>query len=193
MHMLRFVITAGLSLALGTLSCGVGSDALAQKALPADPVTSAMSGAKIVPFSKGLGQIAVPPGYEVSYSAEGGLQLIEKQAKNLRIYADFHAGPGKNGPPDLGHMFVRKQAKDKGLKVEEVADRVMMVDPGPNTKMDGKIVLNVHRVIGFGQSIVVLSTAIHEDQMQSPQVKKFFAEQLEQMILSLAPGNGKKS
>jgi hypothetical protein len=188
--MLRSVVIVGLSLALGTLACGWGSlPAVAQKA----PPVAAVTGAKMVPFSKGLGEVAVPAGYEVSYSPEGGLQLIEKAAHKVRVYADFHALPTKNAPADLGPQFVRKQAKDKGLKVEELADRVVMVDPGPNTKMEGKTVLNVHRVIGFGQSIVVLSTAIHEDQMQSPETKAFFAQHLEQMILSLRPGTAKKS
>jgi hypothetical protein len=190
--MWRSVIIVGLALALGTPLCewhGGSTAALAQKASPG---AGAAITTKMVPFSKGLGEVAVPAAYEVSYSAEGGLQLIEKQAHNVRIYADFHAVTLKNGPPDVGQMIVRAQAKDKGLRVEELADRVVMVDTGPKSKMDGKTVLNVHRVIGFGQSIVVLSTAIHEDQMQAPEVKAFFAQHLEQMILSLRPG-GKKN
>jgi hypothetical protein len=191
--MWRLMIIVGLSVALGTPPFGWPLGATVALAQRASPAGTAAAATKMVAFSKGLGEVAVPAAYEVSYNAEGGLQLIEKQAHNVRVYADFHAVPLKNGPPDVGRMIVRAQAKEKGLKVEELADRVVMVDPSPNTQMEGKTVLNVHRVIGFGQSIVVLSTAVHEDQIQSPQAKIFFAQHLDQMILSLRAGSGKKS
>jgi hypothetical protein len=180
--MIRFVMAIGFCLVSAT-------GASAQKAAT-EAATAATT--KMVPFSKGAGEMAVPAQYEVSYSKEGGLQLIEKAAHNVRVYADFHSLVLKDGPTDTGLKFVRAQAKQKGLKLEELADRVVMVDPGKDTTMDGKKVLNVHRLVGFGQSMVVLSTAIQADQMTSPQAKKFFEQHLEQMILSLRAGAAKK-
>jgi hypothetical protein len=169
---------------------GASTGASVQKAAAPAATTAAVT--KMVPFSKGQGEIAVPAAYAVSYGTGNGLQLIEISGQNVRVYADFHALPMDAGPDDLGLMFVRAQAKTKGLKIVELADRVVMVDPGANTKAGGKTVLNVHRLVGFGKSFVVLSTAVAEDQMNSPQAKKFFDQDLELMILSLGPGKSKK-
>ena len=115
------------------------------------------------------------------------MQLIELPHEAVRFYLSFH----DTSPLD-GGVAVRTIAKQKALSVEEIDGHVVATELGPQSTVEGKSVLNVHRMIGFQNSLIVLSTAIEEDRMSSPQVKEFFDHHLSAIIGSIRLAHARK-
>jgi len=145
--------------------------------------------AQTVTFPNGVGKVDVPLGYDSHFDSEGTLQLLERSAKNVRVFASFYAIEVSDAPPNVGVLFVRFMAKQKNYKLLNLGGRVMIVEPERTTRVNGRRIVNKHWTIGFGKSYVTLSTAISDDQTNSPQARRFFEKHFDPLIRSFRIAN----
>lgn len=139
---------------------------------------------RIVTFSEGKGQVAVPDGYDVSLGESGDLQLLERTTKKLRVYATFH-DLNRYGRDDAGEVVVLSHAQKNNLQLMPMGDRIALVEPGKLTADDDDSVLaNLHWQIGFGNYLVVLTATFPRDSGRTPELELFLGSHWEPMVKS---------
>lgn len=142
---------------------------------------------RTIAFGNGKVSVTIPAYYESSFGKTGTLQLIEVPNHSVRFYLDHHDATGVGG-----QNAVRLIAAKKGIPVKDIGPRhTMSIDHGSNSKQGGKDVQNVHRAIGFDNSIVIFSTAIEVGKLESPVVKRFIDTDMDIIVQSLATPNKK--
>ena len=136
-------------------------------------------------YADGSGEVTVPANYEKYNDPDVGLALASQPDRHIRLFFDLHKLDEANRIQAPGEDFVRQQAKQNGKQTKEVKGRVVLMEPGRLTEVDGEEVVNMHLQIGFQKTVVVMSIAIPKRLRDAEDVKKFFASDLEFIVANL--------
>jgi hypothetical protein len=136
-------------------------------------------------FAQGKGEVSLPIAYHVAVAPSGTLEARPAgPGGKVHLFLDL-AVPESPAAKDAGAAFVRFQAKKKGLEPHELQGKVVLMEPGPRTVVEGAPVVNMNWQIGFGDNIVVMTLSVREVDKDAPELKRFFEKEMEPIIASL--------
>jgi hypothetical protein len=137
-------------------------------------------------FAQGKGEVSLPIAYHVAVAPSGTLEARTAGPDGkVHLFLDLHVPESAAAPKDAGAAFVRFQAEKKGLKPHELQGKVVLMEPGPRTVVEGAPVVNMNWQIGFGDNIVVMTLSVREVDKDAPELKRFFEKEMEPIIASL--------
>ena len=128
---------------------------------PSKPQSPQPQGFKTVTFSNGKVEFGVPKEYVQSAEPDGTIALKPSDDAGITLRFNLHYLEGADLPADVGTQFVRKQAKDKGLKVMEVAEKVLLTEGGTRKEGERQFDMTFWQ-IGFQNAVVVMSAEIDQ-------------------------------
>ena len=103
----------------------------------------------------------------------------------VHVLFDLHLQAEKAGMKNGAEAFVRDTARKKNLKVYETAGKVLFMEAGKGTVVDGAPVRNMHWQVGFGNNLIVITFSVRESEKDAANVKQFFDTEMEGIVSSL--------
>ena len=146
-----------------------------------DPVPSSWI---VLPLGKGQITVRAPADYLQSSEINDTLVLTPPGDLGiiLRFTLTWKDGPG--APKDLGHQFVRGQAKEKNLSVTEKGGKTIVTET-ETTEEKGRKGEVRFWLIGLGKGMIVMSASVPDDRKDVPAVRECLDKTVPLMIDSL--------
>lgn len=149
----------------------------------AHAAAGAAHGQQTVTFGNGAVVVTLPESFAVAVNPDGTLVASFGRRGDHRLglrVTEVNGGPGETR---AGENFVRNVAARKGLRVFQDQDKLVYMDPAPDTKVGDTVLRTVHWQIGFGNLVVGMTLAAPAE--ATPELTAFFGKSFNDIVRSL--------
>lgn len=178
--------TTSLPIALWRARAAGGLRALAHLAaafVVAHAAAGTAHGQQAVTFGNGAAMVTLPGSFAVAVHPDGTLVASFGRRADHRLglrVTEVNGGPGETR---AGENFVRNVAARKGLRVFQDQDKLVYMDPAPDTRVGDTVFRTVHWQIGFGNLVVGMTLTAPAE--ATPELTAFFGKPFNDIVRSL--------
>ena len=140
-------------------------------------------GQQTVTFGNGTVVVTLPANFTVAVNPDGTLVASFGRRADHRLglrVTEVNGGPGETR---AGENFVRNVAARKGLRVFQDQDKLVYMDPAPDTRVGDTVFRTVHWQIGFGNMVVGMTLTAPAE--ATPELTAFFGKPFNDIVRSL--------
>jgi hypothetical protein len=128
-------------------------------------------------------QVRLPPNFWSKLRDDKTLAVVSREGAAIQFSLELKTAGGASRRS--GQDAVRELAKKLDLKVFESGDKLVLMEPREQGRLDGREARRMRMHIGFGRSIVVMDLTVYESEKDAPAVRQFFDADMDQIILSI--------
>ena len=149
----------------------------------AHAAAGAAHGQQVVTFGNGAAVVTLPASFAVAVNPDGTLLATFGRRAEHRLGLRVTEVNGGAGETRAGENFVRNVAARKGLRVFQDQDKLVYMDPAPDTRVGDTAFRTVHWQIGFGNLVVGMTLTAPAE--ATPELTAFFGKPFNDIVRSL--------